>query len=219
MWLTSILSSNFSDFLKNVSLYFKSQELLLSYACFYGILLPFNRCKISENVSWVCLFVFFFLEVFFWDLHCFCFLILLFWALYFMWEDFLKRPVISGWLLVNKKSKKLISISNLDFLIVSSKFILTILWCLLFYKFWKIKWLIYSHKKCLEYSQSLQNILILYTFNIDSVFIQPEMEKLYKTQHKDWFMKTSKNLSATILPSLNFLKSAHITINSGLPRI
>lgn len=217
MWLTSILSSNFSDFLKNVSLYFKSQELLLSSACFYGILLPFNGCKISENVSWVFVFVFFFGS----------FLLRL--ALFLFPNSFILGSVFyvrrfpqktsDLWLTVNKRSKKLISISNLDFLIVSSKFILTILWCLLFYKFWKIKWLIYSHKKCLEYSQSLQNILILYTFNIDSVFIQPEMEKLYKTQHKDWFMKTSKNLSATILPSLNFLKSAHITINSGLPRI
>lgn len=48
----------------------------------------------------------FFLEVSFSDLHCFCFLwFLLFWALYFMWEDFLKRPVISGWLLILQKKE------------------------------------------------------------------------------------------------------------------
>lgn len=192
-----------------------SYYLMLVFMASYSLLMDAKSLKMLAG--FVCLFFFFFGS----------FLLRL--ALFLFPNSFILGSVFyvrrfpqktsDLWLTVNKRSKKLISISNLDFLIVSSKFILTILWCLLFYKFWKIKWLIYSHKKCLEYSQSLQNILILYTFNIDSVFIQPEMEKLYKTQHKDWFMKTSKNLSATILPSLNFLKSAHITINSGLPRI
>lgn len=40
-----------------------------------------------------------------------------------------------------------------------------------------------------------------------------------KSTHKLIYEDFKKSHSATILPSLNFPKSAHITINSGLPII
>lgn len=62
----------------------------------------FLDAKSLKMLGFLC----FFWEVSFSDLHCFCFLwFLLFWALYFMWEDFLKRPVISGWLLILQKKE------------------------------------------------------------------------------------------------------------------
>lgn len=79
----------------------KSSFLFSSYSFLLHFVLPsFNGCKIvSENFRVG--FFFFFLVVFFSNLHSFCFFWFLsfawlFWALYFMWELLLKSAIISG---------------------------------------------------------------------------------------------------------------------------
>lgn len=134
-----------------------------------------------------------FFEVSFSDLHCFCFL----WFLFVLGSTFyvrrLSQKTSNLWLTVNitkEGIKKLISNSNLDFLILSSKFIWIILWHPFVSQIVKKSQMTYLQcKKCLEYSRGLKNILIICTFNI-IVFLQCEMEKLCKNQHINWLMKT-----------------------------